>query len=216
MEGALKLKEISYLRAEGYPAGELKHGPIALIEPGTVVVAVATPSRLQEKVARQHPGGEGARRHRRRPVVEGATRTTSRSTPTTSIAVSRSPATSCSSRRSTSCRCSCSPTTSPRPAATTSTSPATSRRRSPSSDRGRHRRRRRRALRRLLARRPSLRDRLFTDVEAGRLPRRPSRLAARFAAKEATMKALGVGLGAFGFHDAWVERESVGPSAAPR
>jgi glucosamine--fructose-6-phosphate aminotransferase (isomerizing) len=50
MEGALKLKEISYLRAEGYPAGELKHGPIALIEPGTVVVAIATRSQLKEKV----------------------------------------------------------------------------------------------------------------------------------------------------------------------
>ncbi len=50
LEGALKLKEISYLRAEGYPGGELKHGPIALIEPGTVVVAVATRSRLAGKV----------------------------------------------------------------------------------------------------------------------------------------------------------------------
>ncbi len=50
LEGALKLKEISYLRAEGYPGGELKHGPIALIEPGTVVVAVATRSRLSAKV----------------------------------------------------------------------------------------------------------------------------------------------------------------------
>ena len=50
MEGALKLKEISYLRAEGYPAGELKHGPIALIEPGTVVVGVATRNCLWEKV----------------------------------------------------------------------------------------------------------------------------------------------------------------------
>jgi glucosamine--fructose-6-phosphate aminotransferase (isomerizing) len=50
MEGALKLKEISYLRAEGYPAGELKHGPIALIEPGTVVVGVATHNCLWEKV----------------------------------------------------------------------------------------------------------------------------------------------------------------------
>ena len=45
LEGALKLKEISYLRAEGYPAGELKHGPIALIEPGTVVVGVLGPLR---------------------------------------------------------------------------------------------------------------------------------------------------------------------------
>lgn len=50
LEGALKLKEISYLRAEGYPAGELKHGPIALIEPGAVVVAVATRTPLWEKV----------------------------------------------------------------------------------------------------------------------------------------------------------------------
>jgi glutamine---fructose-6-phosphate transaminase (isomerizing) len=45
LEGALKLKEISYLRAEGFPAGELKHGPIALVEPGTVVVGVATRTR---------------------------------------------------------------------------------------------------------------------------------------------------------------------------
>jgi glucosamine--fructose-6-phosphate aminotransferase (isomerizing) len=48
LEGALKLKELSYLRAEGYPAGELKHGPIALVEPGTVVVAVLGP--LRDKV----------------------------------------------------------------------------------------------------------------------------------------------------------------------
>src|SRR3984957_9112424 len=50
LEGALKLKELSYLRAEGYPAGELKHGPIALIEPGTVVVAVATRTHLWDKM----------------------------------------------------------------------------------------------------------------------------------------------------------------------
>ncbi len=49
LEGALKLKEIAYLRAEGYAAGELKHGPIALIEPGTVVVGVATRNPLWEK-----------------------------------------------------------------------------------------------------------------------------------------------------------------------
>jgi glucosamine--fructose-6-phosphate aminotransferase (isomerizing) len=40
-EGALKLKEISYLHAEAFPAGEMKHGPIALIEPGSLVIAVA-------------------------------------------------------------------------------------------------------------------------------------------------------------------------------
>ncbi|MDA8379690.1 MAG: SIS domain-containing protein, partial [Actinomycetota bacterium] len=50
LEGALKLKEISYVRAEAYPAGELKHGPIALIEPGSVVVAIATRTALWEKM----------------------------------------------------------------------------------------------------------------------------------------------------------------------
>jgi glutamine---fructose-6-phosphate transaminase (isomerizing) len=49
LEGALKLKELAYLRAEGYAAGELKHGPIALIEPGIVVVGIATRNRLWEK-----------------------------------------------------------------------------------------------------------------------------------------------------------------------
>ncbi len=50
LEGALKLKEISYLAAEGYPAGELKHGPISLIEPGVIVVAIATRNRLWSKM----------------------------------------------------------------------------------------------------------------------------------------------------------------------
>jgi len=50
LEGALKLKEISYIHAEGYPAGELKHGPIALIEPGVPVVAVATECHVRQKV----------------------------------------------------------------------------------------------------------------------------------------------------------------------
>ncbi len=50
LEGALKLKEISYARAEGYPGGEMKHGPIALIEPGTVVVGVATHSDVYTKL----------------------------------------------------------------------------------------------------------------------------------------------------------------------
>src|ERR1019366_8520107 len=50
LEGALKLKELAYLRAEGYAAGELKHGAIALIEPGTIVVGIATRNRLSEKL----------------------------------------------------------------------------------------------------------------------------------------------------------------------
>jgi glucosamine--fructose-6-phosphate aminotransferase (isomerizing) len=49
LEGALKLKEISYIHAEGYPAGELKHGPIALIEPGVPVVAIATQCHVYPK-----------------------------------------------------------------------------------------------------------------------------------------------------------------------
>lgn len=50
LEGALKLKEISYIHAEGYAAGEMKHGPIALIEPGLPVVVVANRSNLYDKV----------------------------------------------------------------------------------------------------------------------------------------------------------------------
>ena len=49
-EGALKLKEISYLHAEAYPAGEMKHGPIALIDEGFPVIAIATQSPVYDKV----------------------------------------------------------------------------------------------------------------------------------------------------------------------
>jgi len=50
LEGALKLKEISYVHAEGYAAGELKHGPIALVEEGVPVVVVATQCHVYPKV----------------------------------------------------------------------------------------------------------------------------------------------------------------------
>ena len=60
LEGALKLKELSYIHAEGYPAGEMKHGPLALIEDGMPVVVIApkdesykkTISNMQEVIAR--------------------------------------------------------------------------------------------------------------------------------------------------------------------
>ena len=60
LEGALKLKELSYIHAEGYPAGEMKHGPLALIEKGMPVVVLAprddyykkTISNMQEVIAR--------------------------------------------------------------------------------------------------------------------------------------------------------------------
>lgn len=51
LEGALKLKEISYIHAEGYPAGEMKHGPIALIDEELPVVILAPRDRLYEKIA---------------------------------------------------------------------------------------------------------------------------------------------------------------------
>ena len=73
LEGALKLKEISYIHAEGYAAGEMKHGPIALIDQDVPVIAIApsgplfekTASNLQEAAAR---GGQVDRVQRRRQV----------------------------------------------------------------------------------------------------------------------------------------------------
>lgn len=49
LEGALKLKEITYIHGEGYAAGELKHGPLALIDDGVPVVAVAPPGKIHDK-----------------------------------------------------------------------------------------------------------------------------------------------------------------------
>jgi glucosamine--fructose-6-phosphate aminotransferase (isomerizing) len=53
LEGALKLKEISYIHAEGYPAGEMKHGPIALIDEMMPVVAIATQDHVYDKMLSQ-------------------------------------------------------------------------------------------------------------------------------------------------------------------
>jgi glucosamine--fructose-6-phosphate aminotransferase (isomerizing) len=53
LEGALKLKEISYIHAEGYPAGEMKHGPIALIDEHMPVVTLALKDGLYEKMISQ-------------------------------------------------------------------------------------------------------------------------------------------------------------------
>jgi len=63
LEGALKLKELSYIHAEGYPAGEMKHGPIALIDERMPVVAIALENPLFEKMASniQEAKARGAR-----------------------------------------------------------------------------------------------------------------------------------------------------------
>jgi len=53
LEGALKLKEISYIHAEGYPAGEMKHGPIALIDPKMPVLAIAIQDHVYDKMISQ-------------------------------------------------------------------------------------------------------------------------------------------------------------------
>lgn len=69
LEGALKLKEISYIHAEGYPAAEMKHGPIALIDAEMPTIAIATPDHTYEKTASnieeiKAPGRQGYHRDR--------------------------------------------------------------------------------------------------------------------------------------------------------
>ena len=68
LEGALKLKEVSYVHAEGYAAGELKHGPISLLDAEVPLVAVATRTARARQARQQPHGGSRSRRpcHRRR------------------------------------------------------------------------------------------------------------------------------------------------------
>jgi glucosamine--fructose-6-phosphate aminotransferase (isomerizing) len=63
LEGALKLKELAYVSAEGFPAGEIKHGPIALVEDGTPVIVIAPRHALQAKLVNnvQEVRARGAR-----------------------------------------------------------------------------------------------------------------------------------------------------------
>ncbi len=234
LEGALKLKEISYLRAEGFPAGELKHGPIALVEPGTVVVCVATRTPVWEKVIANvaevksrgasvvlvaNDGDEETARHADEvlwvPATEHLLRAGHRRGAAADVRPLDGPA----------------PRPRRRPAR------ATWPRRSPSSDPvgGRRRPGRRHDVdarstgrsatawsaigidavdidrfRTVLDRRPnagppSVHRRRAAPTRPWR-PTRVPRLATRFATKEAVLKALGVGLGAFPFHDVEVVR----------
>ena len=82
LEGALKLKEISYMHAEGYAAGELKHGPISLLDAECPLVAVATRSPHLRQADQQRHGGPRAGRARDRGGDRGRRRTSAAS-PTT-------------------------------------------------------------------------------------------------------------------------------------
>ena len=128
LEGALKLKELAYIHAEGFAAGELKHGPIALIEPGQPVFVIVPSPRESARAAQEgrleHRGDPRPRRPRHRDRRRGRRRRAA-ATPTRCCA-SRSPGRS-SSRCSPSCRCTSSRWASRPPRASTSTSPATSR-----------------------------------------------------------------------------------------
>ncbi len=62
LEGALKLKEISYIHAEGYASGELKHGPIALIDSAVPVIVLAPERQPLRQDRVEHAGGHGAQR----------------------------------------------------------------------------------------------------------------------------------------------------------
>ena len=58
LEGALKLKEISYINANGYPAGEIKHGPIALISENCPTVALCADGMTYDKILKQFDGNQ--------------------------------------------------------------------------------------------------------------------------------------------------------------
>jgi glucosamine--fructose-6-phosphate aminotransferase (isomerizing) len=123
MEGALKLKEISYIHAEAYAAGELKHGPLALVDADMPVVAVAPNNELLEKLKSnlmevRARGGELYVFADPDAGVESSD----------GVHVIQMPATSPTSRprSSTPSRCSCSPTTSRSSRAPTSISRAIS------------------------------------------------------------------------------------------
>ena len=129
LEGALKLKEISYIATDAYAAGEMKHGPIALLDEQTPVVCVATDSPVLDKVVSNMQEVRVRGAHVIAIVTEGNDEIAAHAEQ--AIAIPRP--TGCSRRCWRSSRCSCSPTTSPACAASTSTSRATSRRPSPSS-----------------------------------------------------------------------------------
>ncbi len=111
LEGALKLKEISYIATDAYAAGEMKHGPIALLDERTPVVCVATDSPVLEKVVSNMQEVRARGAHVIAVATEGNDEIGEHAEEV--AARSRAP-TGCCSRCSRSSRCSCWPTPSPR------------------------------------------------------------------------------------------------------
>ena len=217
LEGALKLKELAYIHAEGFAAGELKHGPIALIEDGLPVFCVVPPQgrdQLHDKMvsAIQEIRARGARTI---VLAEEDDPDVARVRRHADPAAAGLDAAAAAGRPS--YRCSCSPASWPRCSATTSTSRATW----PSPSRSS-----RPASWRSSASASTWCDiARFADVAAsyagarasgcsppGEVDRPPASLAARFAAKEALAKALGAPAG-MAWHDAEVVSDAVGPPA---
>ena len=121
LEGALKLKEISYIPTDAYAAGEMKHGPIALLDESTPVVCVATDSPVLDKVLSNVEEVRARGAETIAIVTEGDEQAAAVADRDGRGRAHRlDPA--ADPRRS--CRCSCSPTKSPVPAASTSTSRA--------------------------------------------------------------------------------------------
>ena len=214
LEGALKLKELAYLRAEGYPAGELKHGPIALIEPGTVVVGIATRNPLWEKML----SNIAEVRSRGATVVlvadDGDEESAAAADHVLWVPPDRPPALA-RGRRGAAPAAGLPPGPPARARPGPAAQPGQDGDRRVSAGRRRDRRRRRRRGRR---RRASAACSTAAPASRRAASPRPSRptptgsadaaqsLAARFAAKEAVMKALGTGIGAFALTDVEVCR----------
>ncbi len=121
LEGALKLKEISYIPTDAYAAGEMKHGPIALLDERTPVVCVATDSPVLDKVLSNIAEVRARGAH----VIAVATEGNARGRVRRGGRRGARAPTGCSSRCSRSSRCSCWPTTSRARAGSTWTSRAT-------------------------------------------------------------------------------------------
>ena len=212
LEGALKLKELAYIHAEGFAAGELKHGPIALIEEGLPVFCVVPPRGRDQLHDKMISGIQEIRARGARTIVlaeEGDDAVAPYADAVIRLPqVADAAAAAGGGRAAAAVRLRAGHRHGPR--------------RRPAAQPGqvrhgrvasrviigrRHRRGRHRAVRRSRCERtPALRERLFT---AGRGDRPLASLAARFAAKEALAKALGAPVG-LAWHDAEVVSEESG------